>query len=28
MKVALDLKMIASPIPTREGELWTNKFQS
>jgi NitT/TauT family transport system substrate-binding protein len=28
MKVALDLKMIATPIPTREGELWTNKFQS
>jgi NitT/TauT family transport system substrate-binding protein len=28
MKVSLDLKMIPAAIPTQEGELWTNKFQS
>jgi NitT/TauT family transport system substrate-binding protein len=27
MKVSLDLKMISKAVPTREGELWTNKFQ-
>jgi NitT/TauT family transport system substrate-binding protein len=27
LKVSLDLKMISGPVPTREGELWTNKFQ-
>jgi NitT/TauT family transport system substrate-binding protein len=26
IKVAVDLKMISSAIPSREGELWTNKF--
>jgi NitT/TauT family transport system substrate-binding protein len=28
IKVALDVKMIPSALPTREGELWTNKFLS
>jgi sulfonate transport system substrate-binding protein len=28
IKVAVDTKMIAAPLPTREGELWTNKFLS
>jgi hypothetical protein len=28
LKVSLELKMISTPIPTREGELWTNRFQS
>jgi NitT/TauT family transport system substrate-binding protein len=27
LKVSLDLKMISGPVPTREGEMWTNKFQ-
>jgi NitT/TauT family transport system substrate-binding protein len=27
MKVSLDLNMISRAVPTREGELWTNKFQ-
>jgi ABC-type nitrate/sulfonate/bicarbonate transport system substrate-binding protein len=26
IKVAVDTKMIAAPLPTQEGELWTNKF--
>jgi hypothetical protein len=26
IKVALDLKMISKPLPTQEGELWTNRF--
>lgn len=26
IKVAMDTKMISAPLPTREGELWTNKF--
>jgi ABC-type nitrate/sulfonate/bicarbonate transport system substrate-binding protein len=26
IKVALDTKMISAALPTREGELWTNKF--
>jgi NitT/TauT family transport system substrate-binding protein len=26
IKVAVDIKMIASALPTREGELWTNRF--
>jgi NitT/TauT family transport system substrate-binding protein len=28
IKVAVDLKMVSSAIPSREGELWTNKFLS
>ena len=28
IKVAVDLKMISSALPTREGEIWTNKFLS
>jgi NitT/TauT family transport system substrate-binding protein len=28
IKVAVDLKMISKPLPTAEGELWTNKFAS
>lgn len=28
IKVAMDLKMISSPVPSREGELWTNKYLS
>jgi NitT/TauT family transport system substrate-binding protein len=28
IKVALDTKMISTALPTREGELWTNKFLS
>jgi NitT/TauT family transport system substrate-binding protein len=28
IKVALDTKMIPTALPTREGELWTNKFLS
>jgi NitT/TauT family transport system substrate-binding protein len=28
IKVAVDLKMISNPLPTAEGELWTNKFAS
>jgi len=28
LKVSLELKMISTAVPTREGELWTNKFQS
>ena len=28
IKVAVDLKMISSAIPSQEGELWTNKFLS
>jgi ABC-type nitrate/sulfonate/bicarbonate transport system substrate-binding protein len=28
LKVALELKMVSAPVPTREGEMWTNKFQS
>ena len=28
IKVAVELKMISSAIPSREGELWTNKFLS
>lgn len=28
MKVSLDLKMISKALPTQEGEMWTNKFQS
>jgi NitT/TauT family transport system substrate-binding protein len=27
LKVSLDLKMISKPVPTSEGELWTNRFQ-
>jgi NitT/TauT family transport system substrate-binding protein len=26
IKVAVDLKMISTALPTREGEMWTNKF--
>jgi NitT/TauT family transport system substrate-binding protein len=26
IKVALETKMITAPLPTHEGELWTNKF--
>jgi ABC-type nitrate/sulfonate/bicarbonate transport system substrate-binding protein len=26
LKVSLDLKMISTAVPTREGELWTNRF--
>ena len=26
IKVALASKMIPSAVPTKEGELWTNKF--
>ncbi len=26
IKVALDTRMIAAPLPTQEGQLWTNKF--
>jgi hypothetical protein len=26
IKVALDTKMITKPLPTQEGQLWTNKF--
>jgi NitT/TauT family transport system substrate-binding protein len=26
IKVALDVRMIATPLPTQEGELWTNRF--
>jgi NitT/TauT family transport system substrate-binding protein len=26
IKVALETKMITTPLPTQEGELWTNKF--
>lgn len=26
IKVAVDTKMIAKPLPTQEGQLWTNKF--
>jgi NitT/TauT family transport system substrate-binding protein len=26
IKVALDVRMITTPLPTQEGELWTNKF--
>jgi NitT/TauT family transport system substrate-binding protein len=26
IKVALDTKMISAALPTREGEMWTNKF--
>jgi NitT/TauT family transport system substrate-binding protein len=28
VKVAVDLKMISAPVPTQEGEMWTNKFLS
>jgi NitT/TauT family transport system substrate-binding protein len=28
VKVAVDLKMVSSAVPSREGELWTNKFLS
>jgi ABC-type nitrate/sulfonate/bicarbonate transport system substrate-binding protein len=28
VKVAVDLKMISKPLPTAEGEMWTNKFLS
>ena len=28
IKVAVDLKMVSSAGPSREGELWTNKFLS
>jgi hypothetical protein len=28
IKVAVDLKMISSAVPSREGELWTNRFLS
>ena len=28
MKVSLELKMISAALPTAEGVLWTNKFQS
>ena len=28
IKVAVDLKMISKPLPTGEGEMWTNKFLS
>lgn len=26
IKVAIDTKMIAAPLPTQEGQLWTNRF--
>jgi hypothetical protein len=26
IKVALETKMISAALPTREGELWTNRF--
>jgi hypothetical protein len=26
MKVSTELKMISKALPTREGELWTNRF--
>jgi NitT/TauT family transport system substrate-binding protein len=28
IKVAVEAKMISSPLPAREGELWTNRFVS
>ena len=26
IKVSLDTKMITDPLPTQEGQIWSNKF--